>query len=166
MGQPLWLRVFNTVDAFGNPVIDPIGSGDPTLPIDQLGLTDDVFISRNFNANLGFSRKRDSFAVRVNRNAQESTRRASTDSLLGFGGSWNHTFSRRLSTGLAVDYQTRESDNVSRTSDFVSISPYMSYTLGPHVYSRLSYQYVDSVSGDASDNFTENAVVGSLSFAF
>ncbi|MGE3773594.1 MAG: TIGR03016 family PEP-CTERM system-associated outer membrane protein [Gammaproteobacteria bacterium] len=159
-------QVFTVVDAFGNPVIDPLGNADPSLPLNQLGLTDDVFISRNFNANLAFNRKRDSFTVRVSRNAQESTRSTSTDSLLGFGGSWNHRFSYRLSAGLTADWQTRESDNALQTSDFVAFSPYVSYTVGPHVSSRLSYQYMDSVSGDASDDFTENAVTGSLSVAF
>ncbi len=159
-------QVFTTVDLFGNPVIDPLGNADPSLPLNQLGLTNDVFVSRNFSANLAFNRRRDSFAVHINRNAQESTRSAATDSLLGFGGSWNHRFSYRLAAGLNADWQTRESDTAAQTSDFVSFSPYVSYTVGPHVSSRLSYQYMDSVSGDASDDFTENAVTGSLSVAF
>lgn len=159
-------QVFTTLDPFGNPVIDPLGNADPSLPLNQLGLTDDVFISRNFSANLGFNMRRDSFSVRVNRNAQESTRDEGSDSLLGFGGNWNHRFSRRLAAGLTADWQTRESDNALQTSDFVAVSPYVSYTVGPHVSSRLSYQYMDSVSGDASDDFTENAVTGSLSVAF
>ncbi len=104
--------------------------------------------------------------MRVNRNDQESTRTGISDSLLGFGGSWTHRFSYRLAAGLNADWQTRESDNVRETSDFVAFSPYVDYTIGPHVSSRLSYQYMDSVSGDASDNFTENAVTGSLSVAF
>ncbi|HMM75064.1 MAG TPA: TIGR03016 family PEP-CTERM system-associated outer membrane protein [Gammaproteobacteria bacterium] len=159
-------QVFTVVDAFGNPVIDPLGNADPSLPLNQLGLTDDVFISRNFNANVAFNRKRNSFSVRVNRNDQESTRTGISDSLLGFGGSWTHRFSYRLAAGLNADWQTRESDNVRETSDFVAFSPYVDYTIGPHVSSRLSYQYMDSVSGDASDDFTENAVTGSLSVAF
>jgi len=159
-------QVFTVVDAFGNPVIDPLGNADPSLPLNQLGLTDDVFISRNFTSNIAFNRKRDSFTMRVNRNEQESTRSQAADSLLGFGGSWTHRFSYRLAAGMSADWQTRESDNAQGTSDFISFSPYVTYTVGPHVSSRLSYQYMDSVSGDASDDFTENAVTGSLSVAF
>lgn len=159
-------QVFTTVDPFGNRIIDPVTQGDPNAPINQLGLTDDVFISRVFTASIGYTRRRDNLAIRVNRREQESTLSSQTESLFGIGGSWSHTLSRRLSTGFSADYQTRESDNVAQGSDFLSLSPFVSYTIGPHVSSRLSYQYMDSVSGDASDDFVENAVTGTLSVAF
>ena len=159
-------QVFSTVDAFGNPIIDPLGNGDPTLPSDQLGLTNDVFISRTFTATVGYQRRRDQFNVNVTRRNQESTLNGDAETLFSTGGSWSHTLSNRLSTGLTADYQTREGDAQAQTSDFVFISPFVNYTIGPHVSSRLSYSYMDSVSGDATDDFTENAVQGTLSFAF
>lgn len=159
-------QVFQTVDPFGNPIVDPLTNGDPNVPLNQLGLTNDVFISRNFSTTIGYSRRRDNLSVRVNRREQESTRTSVADSLFGIGGSWVHTLSRRLSAGFTADYQTREADNAAATSDFLSLSPFLTYTIGPHVSSRLSYQYMDSVSADTSDDFTENAVTGSLSVAF
>jgi len=159
-------QVFGTVDPFGNPIIDPLGNGDPSVPIDQLGLTNDVFISRTFIATVGYQLRRDQFNVNVTRRSQESTLNGNADTLFSTGGSWSHTLSNRLSTGLTADFQTREGDGLAQTSDFMFISPFVNYTIGPRVSSRLSYSHMDSVSGDASDDFTENAVQGTLSFAF
>ena len=119
-----------------------------------------------FTATVGYQRRRDQFNVNVTRRNQESTLNGDAETLFSTGGSWSHTLSNRLSTGLTADYQTREGDAQAQTSDFVFISPFVNYTIGPHVSSRLSYSYMDSVSGDATDDFTENAVQGTLSFAF
>ena len=159
-------QVFSVLDPFGVPIIDPLTNGDPTIPLDQIGLTNDVFISRDFNSSIGYNRKHDNFSMRVSHRTQESTRTSVSDSAMSFGGAWSHTLSYRLSAGVQADYQNRTSSNVQRSSDFVSISPFVNYTIGPHVRSRLSYQYMDSVSADTSDDFTENSVTGSLSFAF
>lgn len=159
-------QVFTTLDPFGVPIIDPLTQGDPSIPINQIGLTDDVFISRVFTSSIGYNRRRDSVSMRINRREQESTRSAVNDSLFGIGGTWSHRMSSRLSAGFNADFQIRESDNNAQSSEFLSLSPFVSYTIGPHVSSRLSYQYMDNVSADASDDFTENAVTGSLSVAF
>ncbi len=159
-------QIFTTVDAFGNPVVDPLGNGDPSLPIDQLGLTNDVFISRVFVATIGYQRKQDQFNFRVTRRSQESTLNSRQESLMSVGGSWSRALSNRLSTGLNADQQTRQNDGVGQGTDFLFLSPFVNYVIGPHVSSRLSYSYMDSVSGDGSEDFTENAVQGTLSFAF
>lgn len=159
-------QVFTTLDPFGVPIIDPLTQGNPNTPINQIGLTNDVFISRDFSASLGYERRRDSVSMRINRREQESTRSALTDSLFGIGGTWTHQMSSRLSTGFVADFQTRESDGFGESSDFLSLSPYVAYVIGPNVSSRLSYEYMETVSADASAGFTENAVTGSLSVAF
>jgi len=160
-------QVFRREDAFGNPLpINPIDNTDFGLPLDQVGLTDDVFINRRLNAVIGYFRKRDTFSANVYRNEQESTRNQLAEVNTGFGASWTRRLSPRTSVGLMGDYQERESDGQQGNSTFLYLSPYLSYTIGPNLSSRLAYSYSDS-TGDAPDNsFTENTVTGSLSYAF
>lgn len=160
-------QVFLREDPFGNPLpINPIDNTDFGLPLDEVGLTDDVFINRRLNAVIGYFRKRDTFSANVYRNEQESTSNQQADVNTGFGASWNRRLSPRTSVGLRGDYQERESDGPQGNSTFLYLSPYLSYSIGPHLSSRLSYSYSDS-TGDAPDNsFTENTVTGSLSYAF
>jgi len=160
-------QVFLREDPFGNPLpINPIDNTDFGLPLDEVGLTDDVFINRRLNAVIGYFRKRDTFSANVYRNEQESTRNQQADVNTGFGASWNRRLSPRTSIGLRGDYQERESDGTQGNTTFLYLSPYLSYSIGPHLSSRLAYSYSDS-TGDAPDNsFTENTVTGSLSYAF
>ncbi len=160
-------QVFLREDPFGNPLpINPIDNTDFGLPLDQVGLTDDVFINRRLSAVIGYFRKRDTFSANIYRNEQESTRNQQVDLNTGFGASWNRRLSARMSVGLTGDYQERESDGQQGSSTFLYLSPYLGYAIGPHLSSRLAYSYSDS-TGDAQDNsFTENTVTGSLSYAF
>jgi uncharacterized protein (PEP-CTERM system associated) len=160
-------QVFRREDPFGNPLpINPIDNPDFGLPLDEVGLTDDVFINRRLDAVIGYVRKRDTFSANVYRNEQESTSNQQADVNTGFGASWNRRLSPRTSVGLMGDYQERESDGQQGSSTFLYLSPYLSYSIGPHLSSRLAYSYSDS-TGDAADNsFTENTVTGSLSYAF
>lgn len=160
-------QVFRREDPFGNPLpINPIDNTDFGLPLDEVGLTDDVFINRRLTAVIGYFRKRDTFSANVYRNEQESTRNQQVEMNTGFGANWNRRLSPRTSVGLLGDYQERESENQQGSSTFLYLSPYLSYTIGPHLSSRLAYSYSDS-SGDGPDNtFTESTVTGSLSYAF
>jgi len=160
-------QVFARTDAFGNPIpVNPTQNVDFRQPLDALSLTDDVFISRQLDTSIGYIRRRDQFSMAVFRTEQESTRSAVTESTFGMSGTWRRTLSRLLSAGVVADYNVRESDNRAGTTTFVSFSPFVSYAIGPQLNSRLSYSYLNSDSELGEDSFTENSVLGSLTYAF
>ena len=161
-------RLFSRVDAFGKPVpVDPGRNADLTLAVNSLGLTNDVFVSRNLTTGIGYQRRRDNFSLNIYRLEQSGTsNNQNQENAIGTNGSWTRQISREMSTGLTVDYQTRQVDTSNTTTDFYYVSPYLSYQLGPHVSSTLSYSWMDATSDDQDNVYTENSVLGSLTYAF
>lgn len=160
-------RVFQRTDVFGNPIFDPLGNADPELPLSTLSLTDDVFVSRSFNATIGYRRRLDRFSVSVFRNQQDSVRTLSEELATGTSFNWSRTMSRHLTGGLNVSYQDRSADILtSGALEAVFVTPFLSYTIGPHLSSRLSYSYSENIAEDPANGFVENAVTGTLSYAF
>jgi hypothetical protein len=48
----------------------------------------------------------------------------------------------------------------------VFVTPFLSYMIGPHLSSRLSYSYSENIAEGPTGDFVENAVTGTLSYAF
>ncbi len=160
-------QVFQREDPFGNPIpLNPIDNADFGLPLNEVGLTDDVFINRRLDATVGYARRRDTFSVNVYRNEQESTRSEQVDDNTGFGASWNRRLSPRTSVGIRGDYQERTSEGQQGDQTFIFVSPYLSYAIGPQLSSRLTYSWTNSDSEDPLNTFIENTISGSLSYAF
>ncbi|MSQ69342.1 MAG: TIGR03016 family PEP-CTERM system-associated outer membrane protein [Gammaproteobacteria bacterium] len=161
-------RLFSRVDGFGKPVpVDPGRNADLTLPVNSLGLTNEVFINRNFTTGIAYQRRRDNFSLDIYRLEQSSTSgNQNQENAIGTSGSWGHQISREMSAGLNINYQNRQVDTSNTTTDFYYLSPYLSYQLGPHVNSTLSYSWMDASSDDETNTYTENAVLGSLTYAF
>ena len=166
-------RVFQTQDVFGNPIANPNLDANIPLPINLLGLRNDVFIARTFNANIGFQQQRGLLTLGVFRTEQSTAGSTvqNADTLLGTTLNWNHDFGYRLSGGFSADYQTRSNASFAGTQDSVYISPYFSYRLGAHLNSRLSYSYAEETSGQALDTlfgggYVENSVSATLSYTY
>ena len=160
-------RTVPLTDPFGNPL--PINSGtnpDVGVGIDSLSLTDEVFIDRRFNASAGYAGRRDQLAVGVYRLDQESTRSGRHETAVGGTVNWRHPLSVRAATGITGEYQTRDLEQPRGTTDFYSVSPYLSLSFGTHTNARVSYSWMDSSSSFAGNSFTENAVQVSVTWAF
>ena len=160
-------RTVPLTDPFGNPL--PIDSGiNPDLGagIDSLSLTDEVFVDRRFNASVGYAGRRDQLSVGVYRLDQESTRSGRHETAVGGTVNWQHALSVRAAAGITGEYQTRDLEQPRGTTDFYSVSPYLSRRFGTHTNARVSYSWMDSRSSFAGNSFTENAVQVSVTWAF
>lgn len=160
-------RTVPLTDPFGNPL--PIDSGiNPDLGagIDSLSLTDEVFVDRRFNAGVGYAGRRDQLSVGVYRLDQESTRSGRHETAVGGTVNWQHALSARAAAGISAEYQTRDLEQPRGTTDFYSVSPYLSRRFGTHTNARVSYSWMDSSSSFAGNSFTENAVQVSVTWAF
>ena len=181
------------VDAFGNPVFNPDEISNLALPIDSLSLVDEVFLTRNFNATLGYFRKRDTVNFTVFMRDREGRATQADEISTGFNANWRRTISRRLSGGLRFSFRTGNSNqfgnnqsssqrflqsglgrinsltvNADRNaeSDIYFVTPYLSYIIGPSVSTNLSYTFTKSDSDNAANSFEENSLTGALNFAF
>lgn len=181
-------------DEFGNPIFDPLLNSDFAVPTDTPSLTDNVFVHRRLAVSIGYQRRLDYFSVGVFRNDRESQVLTESELATGTSVSWRRTMSRRLSAGVSGSFQSQEGSlsgfssgglgsgfgrnlgggarNILGTprssggGDFLSVTPYVSYTIGPHVSSRVSYSYSEFSADQALAGYQENSVQGSLSFAF
>ncbi len=179
-------------DAFGNQIFDPFGQNNFDVPLDVLTITDDVFVDRSFNAQVSYFKRRDTFTVGVYRSDRESQQGQESQQATGFNASWQHTFSRRLAGGIRGSFQDGSGGGLNSgigrfggglsiggfnptlgvtndapgDSKFYTISPYISYTLGPHVSTYVGYSYLERIADNPLAEYYENTVSGSLTYAF
>ena len=162
-------QLFQNRDVFGNPLTTPFNPLDltnPLLPNTNLSLTNDVFISRNFNSSIGYQYRLNTFSLGVFRSEQESGRTQAVEKAIGTNFSWSRPLGKRLSSSLNVNHQNRSGDAQQESTQALFITPSLSYRLGSHVSTRLSYAYSQNTSDLGTNDFQENSVIGSLSYVF
>ena len=162
-------QLFQNRDVFGNPLTTPFNPLDltnPLLPNTNLSLTNDVFISRNFNSAIGYQYRLNTFSLGVLRSEQESGRTQAVEKVIGTNFSWSRPLGKRLSSSFNVDHQNRSGDAQQESTQALFITPSLSYALGLHVSTRLSYSYSENTSDLGTNDFQENSVIGTLSYAF
>ena len=170
-------RLVALTDPFGEPIFDPNNAVDIDLPLGTLSFTDELYLSRDFHATVGYVQRRDTFTATVFRSEREQDSRSTPEMTIGTSANWTHSFSRRLSGGINGSFRSgngsrfstggpRAGGNNSQEADVIIVSPYMNYTIGPHTNGRLSYSYTVSTSDDPFSEYIENSVSGSLTFAF
>ena len=141
-------QVFQTRDLFGNPIANPNPNGNIATPIRNLGLLDQVFVSRTFSANFGFQQKRGSITASIYRSEQQSTQtNSASDQSTGISVGWQHQLSNRLSTGITADYQRRKGDAQRGNQNSFFVSPFLSYSISSHLSSQLSFQHSEERGG-------------------
>jgi len=162
-------ELFRNVDVFGNPLNTPLNPLDLTnvrFPISNLSLTNDVFISRNLSTSIGYQYRLNSYNASIFRSEQETVRTAETEEALGVNFSWSRPLGRRFTGTFNVNWQDRSSSALQESTQALFITPSITYRLGPDVSTNLSYSYSENTSDLGTNDFQENAVIGSLSYAF
>ena len=156
------------LDPQGEPIFDPVTSSAILIPLEVPTVTDDVFVTKQANASLTYTLRRGEVGVRFfqfDRQFQagdfnELTRGAS------LSATWR--LSPHLTSSLNVTWRQNQRDNEGGDGQFYSISPAVSYELGPHTTARVLYEHTvnDGVGlGIGSSNsYTENALSANLVF--
>ena len=115
---------------------------------------------------MGYQYRLNSFSLGVFRSEQESGRTQAVEKAIGTNFSWSRPLGKRLSSSFSVNHQNRSGDAQQESTQALFITPSLSYTLGQHVSTRLSYSYSENTSDLGTNDFQENSVIGSLSYAF
>lgn len=162
-------QIYRTVDEFGQPLpdlLDPSELVDPELPLDNLSLTDDVFISRNFRVNIGYRYRLNSYSLGVFRSEQESSRTQNIEEAVGTNFRWSRPLSPRSTFSVSVTHQDRSGSARTGSVQALFISPRLSYRLGQHVNMSFGYSYSENSSETGEFDFQENSATATLSYAF
>lgn len=162
-------QLFQNRDIFGNPLTTPFNPLDltnPLLPNTNLSLTNDVFISRTLDVDIGYQYRLNAYSLGVYRSEQESGRTRGVEEVIGTNFRWSRPLGKRLSSALSVNHQDRSGDAQRESTQALFITPSLSYALGPHVSTRLSYSYSENTSDLGTNDFQENSVFGTVVYAF
>jgi uncharacterized protein (PEP-CTERM system associated) len=162
-------QVYTNVDEFGRPLttpFDPANLADPFLPNTNLGLTNDVFVSRRLQADIGYRYRLNSFTLGFFRAEQESGRTQATEEAVGTNFNWSRPLGRRTQWSLNISHQDRSGNAGQESVRSLFISPRITHRLGQHVNTALGYSYGENTSDRGTADYRENAVFVTLGYAF
>lgn len=162
-------QIYRTVDEFGQPLedlLDPTELVDPELPIDNLSLTDDVFVSRNFRVSIGYRYRLNSYSLGIFRSEQESSRTLNTEEALGTNFRWSRPLSPRSTASLSITHQDRSGSVRTGSVQALFISPRLTYRLGQHLNMSFGYSHSRNSSDTGEFDYQENSATATLSYAF
>lgn len=162
-------QLFRNVDVFGNPLttpLNPLDLANVRFPISNLSLTNDVFISRTFTSTIGYRYRLNDYNLSVFRTEQETVQTQGTEDALGVNFTWSRTLGRRMTGNFNLSWQDRGGDAQQESTQALFITPGLSYRLGRNLNTNLSYSYSENSSDLGTNDFQENSVIGTLSYAF
>lgn len=154
------------VDAFGQPVIDPLRGVEILLPVDIPTLTDDVYLSRRWTMTVGYTRPRDTFSLRAFRTDREYQLSGLSDLGTGITGSWARKITRTLSGNLTASAQRNELSGRVLPDYIVHVSSGLSLQFGRGLTGSLSLRHYRRISDVALRDYVENSVTGTLTYLF
>ncbi len=163
-------QVFQVVDAFGNPIADPV-TGQPALvAIDLPRLVDEVFIRRRADLSFTGNTAKTTFNARVfvaKRNFQVSR---DESKVLGVSGSWIWRWGTRTTAILRGTWQwsdfSRQQQEDSN-SVFWLTSVQLTRRLGQRVNASLEYRHQQQSSGGiVGRDYQENRAIATLNMRF
>lgn len=149
--------VFQVLDAFGQPVPDPV-TGDPLLLSQNIStIGNSSFVNDQLSINYSLKGRRTTLTLTGNlseQTYQDSTREVSTTSL---GASINRQLSGKISADLGLNWNESEEKGTANTqSDTWRLSAGVSQELGPKTNLRLNYSFTDRSSNQSTDSYEEN----------
>jgi len=159
-------QVFETTDAFGNQIQNPLDNGvlrDTSLQ----SLTDEVFITKTAALSVSFRTGKSDISADVSKTLRFFELSGNDEDVTSLSASWNWQFTRRSSSNLRAGWQKTESDGVNAFSDERFD---FSATITRNILSRLNgsinYQYIDQSSNDNLNSYSENRITANLSLQF
>ncbi len=163
-------QVFQVVDEFGNPIVDPVTEQPALVAIDLPRLVDEVFIRRRADLSFTGNTAKTTFNARVfvaKRNFQVSR---DESKVLGINGSWNWRWGTRTSTVFQgwwqwSDFSRRQGQD--STNVFWLASVRLTRRLSRNVNASLEYRHQQqSLDGIAGRDYQENRAIASLNMRF
>ncbi len=149
--------IFQVVDVFGQPILDPV-TGDPLLLSQNIStINNSTFVNDQLSVNYSLKGRRTTFNLTGNlseQTYQDSTREVST---LSLGASINRKLSGKVSGDVGLNWnESEEKGTASTQSDTWRLSAGISQELGPKTNLRFNYSYTDRNSNQSTDSYEEN----------
>lgn len=155
--QQLNRQLIPLVDAFGDPIIDPLSGQQVQVPVDFVTLTDEVFVSRQLRGTAAYRGRRNSASVSVFSTISEFQLTGDEEVSFGVSG----TASRQLSRHATLNVNGRWQDVDSRSgagSTLWDVGTSLSYTLYQDVSGVVDFRHIARDSDVATGSYDENRI--------
>ncbi len=166
-------QIFVLLDAFGNPIPNPV-SGQPNLiAVDIPTLSDEVFVRKrgevSFDGRTAFS----TVSLTVFNEERKFQGSVDKDDVLGVTASWNWKFGKKTSSNLRVRWQRTDVNNPDSDvnnsrgdNEFSEIAFAINRPLSRYFNANLEYRFQKQKSDNPLDEFDENRVTASLTYRY
>lgn len=149
--------VFLLVDAFGNPIPDPITGGPQYLVRDLATLNTSVFVDKRLELSYTLQGRRTNLTLNGNMSDQiyqDSTREVSSH---GLGATLSRTLSGKLSGDIGLNWDEQEETGTgNREIETWRLQAGISQRLGKKTNLRFNYSYTDRESNQSGQSYDEN----------
>ncbi len=159
-------QIYNTVDAFGNRIQNPLAAAafrNAALPT----LTDEVFVTKTAQLSVSMKTGKSNLNASLSKTYREFELSGNEEEVTSLSAGWNWRFMPRSHSNIQVNWQETESKGNSVFSDErFDVSLGLNRNIFSRVNGSLIYRFIDQSSNDNLNSYTENRITANLSIHF
>ena len=164
-------QIFAVVDAFGNPVVNPVSGQPNTIAIETPTLRDEVFVRKRGEVSFNGRTALSTISLTIFSEEREFQGISNDkDDVLGGTASWNWKFGKRTSSSLRGRWQRTHVNNAGvggrSDNEFSEIALSIDRTLSRYFSAILEYRFQKQKSDNPLDEYDENRVTASLIYRY
>ena len=167
-------QVFEVVDAFGNPVIDPNTEQPILVAIDLPELVDEVFTRKRGELSFTGNTAKNTFTASVYQERRVFQVRKTESKVFGLVGSWTWRWGVRTNSLVRINWQKsdfaggqrRFAGALGEGSTFWIAAFRINRRLSPDVDAYVEYRHQEQSSGLSSLDYQENRAVAAINMRF
>lgn len=149
---------------------DGASATDPStgLPLGGLSLTSDVFVAKRLEASIAFDGAKTETRINIfqeDRNFENATINKD-ERARGIQALFDWQFASRTDLIAGADYAREHFGGNDSTADLLRFSLGLQHVIGPRTFGRLAGERTQRTSDDNLDEYTENAVILSVTHQF
>ena len=164
------LQNFTLVDAFGQPIIDPVTQQIVQTDISLPQLVDDVILTKEAALSVAYRSGKSDISARLFRNRTTFQLSQSINNVIGLDGSWNWQFHPRTSFFIRPAWQqTKRTGQKNNRYDLtLRLNRRLPISIAGRGQSSITieYRYINQLSNIQANNFTENRISANLLFSY
>ena len=157
--------VFALEDAFGNPIDNP-GAQPVDVSTNDSSLSDEVFLSQNFQFGMTYAGRRNNASLNYSNNRRSYDRGDGDETINSVTLSVSRSLSRSTSVDASTLWQLAEFGGDDDNETLVSFNLGLSHTVFRDVTGRLSYRHQRLSSDTSANEYTENRISADVSVRF
>ncbi len=162
---------FGLIDAFGNPILDPVNGQPVTVSIDLPRLVDEVFIRKRGQFSFTGNTAKTTLNLTIYASKRNFQVTKNDSRIIGINGNWTWRFGRRTFSNVYLQWQKSKFEGrgpqaLKRTNYYWLSSFRLIRRLTPDFSAFIEYRRQQQKSTDNDQEYTENRGLVGLTMIF